>query len=875
MDGEGALEPACAEWLKSVTQAARCQLVPKPYRTFERDGSIDLGDGEVAVIVGGMKCLALAAGEIAPMGDHENRLTAGALFCLHADGWIVAADGASLQSLSLQECVQQERLLPMLQCMQTSLLRSFIANIDADEIASRIRQTRRGESALAEMRSALRRLAGLLDPDWSATPPAKSTDPVLAACRLAGRETGIEFPDSTSGTDDFSAENRLSDVVRLARVRKRRMALRGEWWKEDAGPLVGFSLDDHAPVALLVRRGKDSSRYLAVDPVTAKSRTVDAGYAATLMPFAYGFFRSLPARRLTLADLIRLGVAGRRRDFAIVLLATGLLGVIGLLSPVALGYLFDQVIPEADQPQLIQLSAGLLGAAVATLCFSLLRAEALLSVESRMEATIQAAVWDRVLTLPVAFFRNYTAGDLAQRVNAVNEIHQQLSGATLSGLLTGLFSVLNLVLLFMYAPMLALLGLALVMVAVLANAVSALLLLADSRILASQHGKLAGQVLEVLSGIAKLRAAAAEARAFTRWADTYRAVREVTLRIRTRQNWMDVFLAAFAVLASVVLFYAVGMPGKSATSMSTGDFIAFIGAFGGFFASFIIFSGTLKDLVNIVPQFERARPILETLPELSTGSADPGDLRGEVVVSNAVFRYRPDGPPVLDGVSIAARPGEFVAVVGPSGSGKSTLLRLLLGFEQPQSGSVYFDGKDLAGLDRQSVRQQIGVVLQSSQLMTGDIYSNIVGTHNLSVADAWEAARLCGLDADIEAMPMGMHTVLAEGASTFSGGQRQRMLIARAIVRRPRILLFDEATSALDNRTQALVSQSLERLKATRIVIAHRLSTIVNADRIIVLERGRVVQSGGYAELMAGPGLFRELAERQLMTKDRVVSGPT
>ncbi len=266
----------------------------------------------------------------------------------------------------------------------------------------------------------------------------------------------------------------------------------------------------------------------------------------------------------------------------------------------------------------------------------------------------------------------------------------------------------------------------------------------------------------------------------------------------------------------------------------------------------------------MVPVYERLEPILETVPEVDESKSEPGELAGEIEFSHVSFRYQEDGPLILDGVSFRAGPGEFIALVGPSGAGKSTCLRLILGFEKPTVGSIYFDGQDLSGLAVQSVRRQIGVVLQSGRPMAGSIFSNIMGSANLGVDAAWEAARMAGLEEDIKAMPMGMHTVISEGAETFSGGQKQRILIARAIVHRPRIILFDEATSALDNRTQEIVSRSLEGLKATRIVIAHRLSTIQNADRIYVIDDGRVVEEGTYGDLLRNNGPFAHLAERQI-----------
>ncbi|HEU4454372.1 MAG TPA: ATP-binding cassette domain-containing protein, partial [Longimicrobium sp.] len=298
--------------------------------------------------------------------------------------------------------------------------------------------------------------------------------------------------------------------------------------------------------------------------------------------------------------------------------------------------------------------------------------------------------------------------------------------------------------------------------------------------------------------------------------------------------------------------------------LRTGDFMAFMSSFTTCLMGMLAAAAALMGALTVVPMYEQARPILETLPEVDTAKADPGVLTGAIDIERVTFRYTEDGPPILRDLTMRIKPGEFVAFVGPSGSGKSTLLRLLLGFEKPESGGVYYDGRELAGLDAQAVRRQIGVVLQNGRLMSGDLFTNIAGSSPATMEDAWEAARMAGFDEDIKAMPMGMHTVINEGASTLSGGQRQRLMIARAIVQRPRILFFDEATSALDNRTQAIVTESLDRLNATRIVIAHRLSTILHADRIFVIKAGRIVQTGTYAELIEQEGLFAELAKRQL-----------
>jgi ATP-binding cassette subfamily C protein len=371
-------------------------------------------------------------------------------------------------------------------------------------------------------------------------------------------------------------------------------------------------------------------------------------------------------------------------------------------------------------------------------------------------------------------------------------------------------------------------------------------------------------VLQFLSSISKLRVAGAEIQAFAVWAERFGQQRRHQLRSRTTANMLATFNAGLPLVCQLVIFALAASLLTSEQSLRTGDFLAFMAAFTICLNGMLQASQAIVRAAVVIPMYEHARPILTALPEVDSGKADPGQLSGSIEVQHLSFRYQEDGPLVLRDVSLQIDAGEFVALVGPSGSGKSTTLRLLLGFEEPEAGNIYYDGQEFSGLDRQAVRNQIGVVLQGGRLMAGDIFTNIVGSSLATMDDAWEAARMAGLDGDIEAMPMGMHTVISEGGGTFSGGQRQRLMIARALVRRPKMLYFDEATSALDNRTQSIVSKSLERMRASRIVIAHRLSTIQHADRIYVLDKGRVVETGTYDELISRKGPFYELAKRQL-----------
>jgi ATP-binding cassette subfamily C protein len=371
-----------------------------------------------------------------------------------------------------------------------------------------------------------------------------------------------------------------------------------------------------------------------------------------------------------------------------------------------------------------------------------------------------------------------------------------------------------------------------------------------------------GVAMGLVDGVGKLRVAHAEERAFAQWGAPFATMKESFILGQRGVAAVTTFTAAGTAVGTLVIF--LGAATLSHGSLTGATFIAFNTAFTQALAATMGLSGVATFFVQAKPLYESAQPALKAEREVVEVKADPGRLTGALEVSHVTFRYSPDAPAVLDDVSFSLEPGQFLAVVGPSGAGKSSLVRILLGFESPELGSVRYEGKELENLDVRAVRRQIGVVTQSVRLLPGDIFRNIVGTRPLTMDDAWEAAEIAGISDDIRAMPMQMHTFIAEGAATFSGGQRQRLLIARAVAAKPRLLYFDEATSALDNRTQSQVAEAIARLHATRVVIAHRLSTVRHADRILVLRDGRVVQDGGFDELLTQPGDFASLAQRQL-----------
>ncbi|HSM13520.1 MAG TPA: NHLP bacteriocin export ABC transporter permease/ATPase subunit [Thermoanaerobaculia bacterium] len=498
------------------------------------------------------------------------------------------------------------------------------------------------------------------------------------------------------------------------------------------------------------------------------------------------------------------------------------------------------------------------------------QAIAMIRIQGKMDYSAQSAVWDRLLDLPMTFFRDYSAGDLADRASGVDQIRAIVAGAGVAAILGSFSSIFNVFQMIGYSFKLAAVAIGLTLFYVSVTTGANFFQLRYQREEQKRRGRIMGLVLQLISGVAKLRVSGAENHAFRVWATAFAEQRKISFSAGRVRNVMAVFNSVFPVFSSMIIFLTmVSLKASAAESgvpfeMSTGEFLAFSAAYGLFLGAVQALGDASLSMLKIVPVWERIKPILEVEPEVDSTKVYPGKLHGAIEISHVSFRYNPDGPWILKDLSLKIQPGEFVALVGGSGSGKSTLLRLMLGFETPEMGSIYYDGQDLATLDVRLVRTQLGVVLQESRLLPADIYRNIVGSSSRTVQEAWDAAEKAGLAEDIRAMPMQMHTVISEGGGTFSGGQRQRLMIARAIVHKPKILYLDEATSALDNKTQKIVTESMDRLAATRIVIAHRLSTIVNADRICYLDKGELKEQGTFEELMAKDGLFAELAKRQL-----------
>lgn len=693
-----------------------------------------------------------------------------------------------------------------------------------------------------------------------------SKEPVLRACALVGQALGIKVRAHPAAEEGLTYEELVTATASASSFRTRVVALRDDWWARDQGPMLGQLADTKAPVALLPT---GSRSYVCVDPTSGARIKITEDVAQSLSPFAYQVYRPLPEGAPSVGQMLKYGARGLAPDFKWVVGMAVIVGMFGTVTPYLTGQLFDVAIPQADRAMLWTFGLALLASAISSALFKFAQGVATVRVQARMESSIQAAVWDRLLNLPVNFFRKYSAGDLADRAGGVDAIQQLISGAGVAAILGSISGLFYVVQMFTYNLMLAMLAILLTAIFVGASMLANFMQLRYQRLEAQVRGRITGLVLNLISGVSKLRICGAEQHAFRVWALQFAEQRRISFNVGSIQNVSATFGAMFPVLSSIAIFMVVvsqqaaaiekGLPG-----MTTGDFIAFNACYGMFLAAMQSLGDASLNLLRIVPIYERLMPILSETPEVDSAKSFPGKLKGEIELSHVSFKYDPDGPFIVKDLSLKIKPGEFVAFVGSSGCGKSTLMRLMLGFEQPSSGSIFFDGQDLNSIDLRLVRQQMGVVMQVSRLMPTEIYRNITGATSRTLQEAWDAAEKASLADDIKAMPMGMHTYVSEGGGTLSGGQRQRLMIARAVVNKPKILFLDEATSALDNRAQAVVTESMDRMDATRIVIAHRLSTIINANKICYLDAGQIVEQGTYQELMDKDGLFAQLAKRQM-----------
>lgn len=654
-----------------------------------------------------------------------------------------------------------------------------------------------------------------------------------------------------------SSEEQLDYCLRPHGIMRRTVKLTPGWYKDAYGPMLGFTKDGGIPVALLPGR---VSGYRFTDSKTGRSIKLNKTTEKLIDPEAICFYRPLPQKKLGITDLLLyMKRSITFNDIIMVIAAAASVSLVGLLLPRLTATLTGPVLKSGRADALLAIAICILCVTFSTQLLTSVSGFITNRLNTKTSIAVQASMMMRLMSLPAVFFRQYSAGELRSRSQSVNQLCTLLMGMVMSTGLTSLTSLVYLTQIFSYTPMLVIPSVIIVLVTLVFSTVSTLVQIKINKKIMEQEAKESGMSYSMITGIQKIKLAGAEKRIFAKWLSLYSEGAELTYNPPMFIKLNSVINLAITLVSNIVLYY---LSIKSGISQSS--YFAFTAAYGMLSGAFLQLSGVALSAARIKPILEMAEPFLKTEPETSDNKEIVTGLSGAIELDHISFRYAEDLPLVIEDLSFKIKPGEYVAIVGKTGCGKSTLMRLLLGFEKPEKGSVRFDGKDINSLDLPSLRKKIGTVMQDAGLFQGDIYSNIVITDpGLLLKDAWEAAEKAGIADDIRAMPMGMNTIIAEGQGGISGGQRQRLMIARAIAPKPKILMFDEATSALDNKTQRQVSEALDSMGCTRIVIAHRLSTIKHCDRILVIDEGRIIEDGTFDELIARNGYFAELVERQ------------
>ncbi|MBQ8963683.1 MAG: NHLP bacteriocin export ABC transporter permease/ATPase subunit [Clostridia bacterium] len=667
----------------------------------------------------------------------------------------------------------------------------------------------------------------------------------------------VEAPEDVGDFDE-----QLAYVLRPLGLMTRDVKLEPGWYRDAFGPMLGFLKEGGTAVALLPR---GLAGYCYVDPATGKRVSVNRGTEDRLSANALCFYRPLPMKKLGIPDLLMfMKNCISKGDIIWIVLATLAVTLVGFIEPRLSAGMTGPVLQSRNVSLLAGTALFLLSAALANLLIGATRGLLMERISTKTQLAVESSVMMRVLSLPVSFFRKFASGELSNRASSVGSLCDMLLDNILSTGLTSLSSLLFIFQIFTFAPALVLPSVLVVLATFVLSVATSLAQVRVSRRKMLLAAKESGMSYALVSGIQKIRLSGAEKRAFARWADVYAQNAELEYNPPTFLKLNGVFTKAISLVGTIVLYY---MAVK--TGVKPHEYYGFSAAYGELMGAFTALAGIAVSVAAIRPVLEMAEPILKAEPEVSADKAPVTSVSGSIELSHVSFRYEENAPWVLRNLSLKIRAGEYVAIVGRTGCGKSTLVRLLLGFEKPQNGAVYYDGRDLDTIDPRSLRRKMGVVTQDGQLFQGDIFANItISAPQLTLEEAWEAAEIAGIAQDIRDMPMGMQTLISEGQGGVSGGQKQRIMIARAVAPKPKILIFDEATSALDNVTQKQVSDALDRLKCTRIVIAHRLSTIRHCDRILVLDGGRIVEEGNYEELIEKKGMFADLVARQRLEEE-------
>lgn len=678
-------------------------------------------------------------------------------------------------------------------------------------------------------------------------------DLYFAVCQLVSEAMGFKIKKPVTDIRyKPSAKQYLQIIAEDNSSRVRKIRLKKNWWDSDIGPLIVFYKKN-----LCALLPQSNGSYELIDPSQGTREKLTIDHVKAIKSTAYVFYSTLPKEKLSTFDILKFTFKTLKKEMISIVIFQLFASILMLAVPVLTGIIFDKVIPYSNTSLLLEYALLLFLICLIVILIHLIQTSALLRLRVKAKYKMKVGIWDRLLRLPLSFFREYSAGDLSYRASIVNEIQDVLGTNAIITIISGFMSFVNIGLMIYISGYLSLVAIALVIIIVSISSLFNILILRQKRIIIDKNTTINGILLSLINEILKIRVSHKESTAFMVWNKEFSEKLRSQNIVNKYINGLTVFNVGFMGFSTLIIYSMVLWLGSTITFA---DFIIFDAAFIQFFSALIALSTVLSESIAIAPLINKSKPIFECKPE-EEGHKGAFELDGRIVMKNIVFRYAGNDKPIFNDFNLTIQPGSFTAIVGPSGSGKSTIFRLLLALEHPESGEIQFSGINLNNMQLRNLRSQIGVVMQSTQLIPGTIFENIVGNNPMmSREEAWEIASTVGLQDTINDLPMGIDTLLNDGIQTLSGGEVQRINLARAISSKPKILMLDEATSALDNRVQYQIHQFLKEMNFTRIVIAHRLSTIIHADVIHVIAAGQCVESGSYEELMQAKGLFFRLS---------------
>ncbi len=665
---------------------------------------------------------------------------------------------------------------------------------------------------------------------------------------------GLETVKETFG-ENFTCRQ----VARASHITARRITLSKNWETITSYPFLAFYGEDEHPV-LCVPKGFHS--FDIYDPTENVKFKVTKQNKAMFSDEGLIFCRPLPRRSLSFKDILSYGkhYISRIDVFNMcfmILLST----LVGLLLPVLNEQLFDKLIPMGSMNAIMQVGGVILSCSIGNIFFLLVKNLSSLRAISLAKYAIMDATFERIYNLPQSFIEKFGSVDLVTRAMGMMETLISASTSVMTVVISAFLSVIYLIRMHIKSAKLTKASLIMLAIGV---AVSLILGFAQKKYVVESEKEnctATNSLYGFISGILKVRLSSMEDKAvYDYQTHNIRVIRN-NIKCRELSVYSEAFTVIMSAIYTVVIYFLILRKGMD---ISLGKLTGFTAAFGLFNSAVMQLVSLIVQIPQIKPSIDRAMPIYETACE-NTGVGNViTRYKGRIEVSNVSFRYDKEENNVLNEISFNVEPGEYIGIVGSSGCGKSTLFKLLLGFEKPTSGSIYYDDLDMETLDKTELRRQMGVVLQDGRLTSGTIYENIaLSAPGIKEEKVKRLLYEAGMGPDLDRMPMGILTEVSEFGGSISGGQQQRILIARALANDPCILLFDEATSALDNGAQSILCDTLARRNITRIVIAHRLNTVEKCDRIYVMDKGRIVETGTYTELSEAGGLFSEMIKLQ------------